>query len=139
MSFLFQGNECNREFIMEQIVSQASPSWDMSHMLKSKTAKSLYYVLGLTPRVKEFDKHHNKFKNYNCEKSYHLCSNLLVRLKKNVKNTYVDCHVKFVQWEKDFVKSNQREPSSLDMDDSMLRIYYKTVHGRKLLKSWNMF
>ena len=37
---------------------------DVSHHLKSKTGQSLYFVFGMTEKVKQFDKHHNLFKDF---------------------------------------------------------------------------
>ena len=51
-------------------------NYDLSHHLRSKTGKSLFYVFVMTTKVKDFDHQHCLFKDFRYSKSAKICNRL---------------------------------------------------------------
>ena len=91
----------------------------------------------MTENIRQFDKHHQLYKEYSYESSLAICQNLVSVFKVSVMEEYENSK-RFVEtWEKDFFQSFAYEPSLKDMDEEVKTARTKFMHAKSLLKLWN--
>ena len=111
---------------------------DLSSEYKSTTAKSLYFVLGSIPLIKEFDKHHELFKNFKYQQSAAICENLIKQFQKQVKEKYIHFKTICENWDTDFFSKNFVEPTHKDMNNEIYKSFKAFQHAKSLIKKWKL-
>ena len=106
--------------------------------LISGTAKSICKVIGISTELREYDKHHQMFKNYKYESSRLKCKHLLPHLQDKVTKEYQIAKTYINEWQKNFYLQKERTPRQEDIEseEECFRMYTKNTNGKALLKAW---
>ena len=128
------------ELVEVENTNGASSSSSLEHELQSKAAKSLYFILGMSQPVREYDKHHVLFKNFKYEKSLAICSNIIKRFTPDIVSVCEETSVLVKQWEKDFFIAHGKSATTEDLqaDFEAHTMYKKWQHSKSLMKLWNI-
>ena len=124
--------------IFYPIEQPSSSRTDLSYQFKSKIGRSLYFIFGAKDEVRSFDEHHTKYQDFRYESSRLICQNLKANFSEKINCAYTSASSTIKNWEKEFFKTNLKEPLASDMDENTFKVYKIMTHSKKIIKTWNL-
>ena len=55
-----------------------------------------------------------------------------------LRNAYEEAAIKIKSWEKEFFRTNMKEPLSSGMNKNILQVHKNMTNSKSLIKAWNL-